>query len=173
MVTIITKLNEITQVKSIILMRHAKSSWKNADLEDFKRPLNERGKNDAPLMADVLARYPIRIDLLISSNAVRALETAKIVAERLKIKLTTNEKLYMASSNSIIKIINGIDERFSNLLIIAHNPGLTNLVNEISNYQIENLPTDGLIAFSLEGRWIDFGKKKCKFLFYEFPKKYR
>lgn len=160
-------------MKTLILMRHAKSSWNNPNLPDFERPLNKRGKFDALLMAEVLRELKLNFDYLLTSSAKRAMDTAKIISDKLNLQMTIDKNLYLASSTLILEIINRIDEEFSNILIIAHNPGLTSLANQISNYQLENLPTSGIIAFTFDGIWKDFGKKKCDFLFYEFPKKYK
>lgn len=160
-------------MKTLFLLRHAKSSWKNPSLSDYDRPLNKRGKNDALLIAKLLKRKGINIDFIISSGAKRAIETAFFFAGELNLQPKVLEDLYLASSRTIIRIIDDVDDKTNSILIVGHNPGITDLVNQISNYPLENLPTSGLIAFSIEGKWKDIGKKKFDFLFYEFPKKYK
>lgn len=160
-------------MKTLILLRHAKSSWKNPSFSDYERPLNQRGKNDAQLIAKILNKKQIKIDLIISSGAKRAIDTAIFFAKELNLETKVLDDLYLASSKNIIKIIYNIDDETNSVIIVAHNPGLTDLVNEISNYPLENLPTSGLIAFSIDGKWKDFGRQNCNFLFFEFPKKYK
>lgn len=160
-------------MKTLFLLRHAKSSWKNPSLSDYDLPLNKRGKNDALLIAKLLKRKGINIDFIISSGAKRAIETAFFFAGELYLEPKVLVDLYLASSRTIIRIIDDVDDKTNSILIVGHNPGITDLVNQISNYPLENLPTSGLIAFSIDGKWKDFGKKKFDFLFYEFPKKYK
>ena len=98
-------------MKNLILIRHAKSSWKNTSLDDFDRPLNKRGKQDAPIMADRLLKRGINMDYIISSPAKRAADTAKIFAGVLSYnsEITLTDDLYEASQNQILEVINRID----------------------------------------------------------------
>ena len=162
-------------MKTLFLARHAKSYWKDQSLRDFDRPLNSRGKRDAPFMGEVLKDKKVIPDLIISSPAKRTKKTAIEIASKIgysEKKILYNEELYEASSNTIIKVLNKIDEKYNSVMIFAHNPGLTLLNNHISNNYIENIPTCGIVALQLDKKWNELGKNTCKFLYFEYPKLY-
>ena len=162
-------------MKTLYLARHAKSYWKDQSIPDFDRPLNSRGKRDAPFMGEVLKDKKVKPDLIISSPAKRTKKTAIEIASKIgysEKKILYNEELYEASSNNIIKVLNKIDEKYSSVMIFAHNPGLTLLNNHISNNYIENIPTCGIVALQLDKKWNELGKNTCKFLYFEYPKLY-
>jgi phosphohistidine phosphatase len=160
-------------MKNLILLRHAKSSWKDSRLDDFERPLNKRGKQTAPLIANILLTKNILINKIISSPSKRTTETSKIFASILKYEqdIIFEPNLYLASDIKILNTIKMIDEKSNNVLLVAHNPGITNLANKLCHHRIENIPTAGMIGFSFDGEWKNFTNEKCKFLFYEYPKK--
>jgi len=162
-------------MKTLYLARHAKSYWKDQSIPDFDRPLNSRGKRDAPFMGEVLKDKKVKPDLIISSPAKRTKKTAIEIASKIgysEKKILYNEELYEASSNTIIKVLNKIDEKYNSVIIFAHNPGLTLLNNHISNNYIENIPTCGIVALQLDKKWNELGKNTCKFLYFEYPKLY-
>jgi phosphohistidine phosphatase len=160
-------------MRNIILLRHAKSSWKDASLDDFERPLNNRGKRDASHMANRLLERGVEVDLIISSSAKRTSDTAKIFSDilGLKAEIIFEHKLYEASTQEILKIIHKIEEKYKSLLIVCHNPGITNLSNYLSNYFIDNIPTTGAVGFSLDGNWNELQNNSCKLIFFDYPKK--
>ena len=160
-------------MRKLILLRHAKSSWKDTSLDDFDRPLNRRGKKDAPIMADKLSMRKIKIDLIISSPAKRTTETAKIFANILgyQSEIIFNDKLYEASYKEILEVINLIDDKYQNVLLVCHNPGITDLANYISNYFIENISTSGIVGLSTNSSWKNINENGCTLLFYDYPKK--
>jgi phosphohistidine phosphatase len=123
------------QMRNLFLLRHAKSSWKDASLSDFDRPLSNRGKQDAPLIARQFLKNKIEIDLIISSSARRTLETGKIFENvlRLTSKILKDDNLYYASSYDMLKTITQINDNIRNVIIVCHNPGITNLANYLSN----------------------------------------
>jgi phosphohistidine phosphatase len=162
--------------KNLFLIRHAKSSWEYPELRDHDRPLNKRGKRDAPLMAKVLKKEKIKPDLILSSSAVRAFEFAKVIADELgykKNKIEVREELYMASENDLLKTVKSISDSCEIVFLVGHNPEITNFANSLSDYKTENIPTSGIfiIGFEIE-KWseVDFGKGK--FIAFEYPKKY-
>ena len=161
-------------MKNIILLRHAKSSWKDSSLNDHERPLNKRGKRDAPIMAKQLRNRNIIPDLIISSSSKRTLDTAKVFAEVLEFKshIQQSKKLYEASSYEILNHINKIDDAYNNILVVCHNPGITDLANFLSDYFVNNIPTTGMVGFSFNKSWDDLKEKSCSFLFFDYPKKY-
>ena len=160
-------------MKNLIPLRHAKSSSKDLRLDYFDRTLNNRGKQTAPLIAKILLSKNIFTDKIISSSSKRATETSKIFAAILnyETEIIYEPDLYLASHLKILNTIKMIDEKCNNVLLVAHNPGITNLANKLSDYRIENVPTSGMIGFSFNGEWKNFTNEKCKFLFYEYPKK--
>jgi phosphohistidine phosphatase len=158
-------------MKTLILLRHAKSSWDFPDLSDHDRPLNNRGKKDAPLMAEVLKKKNIAIDLIISSTSKRTMETAKVFANTLNLKIIEDRNLYLASEPEIIRMAKEIDDCYDSVILVGHNPGMTNLINLVSNTGIDNLPTTGMIGIPVKHTWNNFGSEKCEILFFEFPKK--
>jgi phosphohistidine phosphatase len=162
-------------MKTLYLARHAKSYWKDQSIPDFDRPLNSRGKRDAPFMGEVLKDKKVKPDLIISSPAKRTKKTAIEIASKIgysEKNILYNEEFYEASSNTIIKVLNKIDEKYNSVMIFAHNPGLTLLNNHISNNYIDNIPTCGIVALQLDKKWNELSKNTCKFLFFEYPKLY-
>jgi len=162
-------------MKTLYLARHAKSYWKDQSIPDIDRPLNSRGKRDAPFMGEVLNDKKIMIDLIMSSPAKRTKKTAIEIASKIgypEKKIQFNEDLYEASSNTIIKLIKKIEEKYDRVMIFGHNPGLTMLNNHISNHYIDNIPTCGIVALQFDKKWSEIDKNSCKFLFFEYPKLY-
>ena len=143
-------------MKELLLIRHAKSSWENPNLSDFNRPLNERGKKDAPKMADWL-HHQIKVDFLLGSTAVRAKRTADVFIDQLNLKTNQyafSEKLYHASPTALMKLIRETNESINSLLLVAHNPGLNDLANYLVPDFNENIPTCGIFWVRVETiRW--------------------
>ncbi len=159
---------------TLFLLRHAKSSWDNAILDDIDRPLNKRGKGDAPLMGRFLTEKGDIPELIISSTAKRALSTAKRVANEIgykSSKIKKNEKLYMADTEDFRNVIEEIDDNIRKLMLVSHNNGITDFANFISNSDIGNIPTCGIvkIEFTLT-RWKDITHTKGRLIYFEFPK---
>jgi phosphohistidine phosphatase len=163
-------------MKTLILVRHAKSSWENKNVTDFERPLNDRGKRDAPFIADILKKKEIEVNLILSSPATRALTTAQIFAKELGISekdIIANKSIYEAGRKELLKILQETDDSINNLMLFGHNPGLTYLSNYLCDFETDNLPTCGVISMQLDfDSWKYLGNKSCTFKFLEFPKKY-
>jgi len=163
-------------LKRIYLVRHAKSSWSNADLRDFDRPLNKRGKHDASFMAELIREKGIHPEIIVSSTAKRAFTTAEIFANGLDYqadKIIQDSNLYEAGVNDILKVISMINEDISNIMIFGHNPGLTDAANFITGSHIENISTSGVVScISDMDRWNKIGERTCTLEFFEYPKKY-
>ncbi|MBC7653137.1 MAG: histidine phosphatase family protein [Oligoflexus sp.] len=160
--------------KQLLIVRHAKSDWNDASLSDFNRPLNNRGLKDAPIIGDNLLKNSYYPDLVISSPALRALSTCKIVCKQLGIdqsKIETNSNMYEASYQQLLKIINGIDNDFDKVAIFGHNNGVTDLTVYLTDADIFNIPTSGsvLISFPFDD-WKMVSKGTGKIVFYEYPK---
>ena len=163
-------------MKTLMLMRHAKSSWKDEKLDDFDRPLNRRGRRDAPFMGKILALKSIRPGMIVSSPAVRALATAIAVAEELGYPanyLKTEKRLYEAPARQILQVIREWTDPVDNVLLVAHNPGLTNLANLLACAELANIPTAGIVSVDLDvEHWSDTGEGRGNMRWFEYPKKF-
>ena len=159
-------------MKKIFVLRHSKSSWKDSSLGDFHRPLNSRGKTDAPMMSSYLSTRIDMIDFLHCSSAIRTSDTSKYFIERINfINIEYDESLYHSSSLEIINNIKYYDEQYNSAMIIAHNPGLTNFVNEITNVMLDNLPTTGLVEINFDcAKWADISDENSTVIDIKFPK---
>ena len=164
-------------MKRIYLVRHAKSSWAQMDLNDFDRPLNERGQKDAPVMAERLYKKKIEIDALISSPAVRAKNTAILFSKVLDIKekkITYVDELYHAGISNFDSVIASMDDDFKRIVLFSHNPGITEFANTLVNdVHVDNMPTCSIFAVEADvKKWKDFKNSKKTFLFFDYPKKF-
>ena len=162
-------------MKSLYIIRHAKSSWGDFSLPDIERPLNERGKNDAPMMAQRLLDKKIVIDVFLSSPATRALKTCKLFCKEYKRKedsIIIQNDLYHASVDAFYKVIDTIDNKFKSAAIFSHNPGITEFVNSFGlNVKIDNMPTCAVFGLKLlSDNWEDFKKADKVFDFFQYPK---
>ncbi len=162
-------------MKTLTLVRHAKSSWKDASLRDRDRPLNKRGHRDAPVMGKRLHEHGIRPSLIVSSPARRAWTTAKIFAKELSYPrefLQRDENLYLASVDRILDVIVAQDEGFNSLMIVGHNPGFTDFANFLSPGLTHNLPTAGVVSVSIDqDHWNLYEQPKTELLVHDWPKK--
>ena len=161
-------------MKTLLLIRHAKSSWKDSSIEDFDRPLNERGKSDAPVMAHRMLDKDVPIDIFISSPAKRAKKTAEIFAKEYKTKkddIVFKSELYGAGEFAFYDVISKIDDKFQHAAIFSHNPGLTDFANQLTEVRTDNIPTCGIFAIKADCKnWADFRTAKKECLFFDFPK---
>lgn len=160
-------------MKNILLLRHAKSSWKNKGLNDIDRPLNKRGLKDAPLMAERFASMNILPDLIISSSSKRTSITVEYFRKVLthKYEFIITEQLYLANSDELLEILSNVDEKFKVVMLVCHNPGITDLANILGNKFIENVPTCGLVGLSYNGLWSEIVHKSVDLMFFDYPKK--
>lgn len=165
-------------MKKLYLIRHAKSSWDDLKINDFDRPLNDRGKKDAARMGKRLKEKGLAPDMVVTSPAVRALETCKIICTEIGFdhaKIIEVPKLYHADAEQILEEVSAIKDRVNddeeNMLLFGHNPGLTDFTNRLLNEHILNIPTAGIVCAELVIRkWknVDWG---CgKLLFFDIPK---
>ena len=162
-------------MKTLTLVRHAKSSWKDSQLSDRERPLNKRGERDAPVMGKRVVDAGIRPSLIISSPAVRAWTTAKIFARALAYPmefLQREDGLYLASLDNLLDAVATQDAGFNSLMLFAHNPGLTDFANYLVPGLSSNLPTAGVVSVNLEcDDWMLYDRPKTELVVYDYPKK--
>jgi len=169
-------LYSLLYMKKLYIVRHAKSSWAESDLSDYERPLNERGKRDAPRMGKRLKEKDFQPDLVLSSPAKRALSTARKICKAIdynKDDIKTDKRLYHADEETILSVIHELKQKFNTVMLVGHNPGLTDFVNALSSNRldIDNIPTCGVAAFSFPGdQWKDVAWGEGEFLFFDFPK---
>ena len=163
-------------MKTIYLVRHAKSSWKYPDLDDFERPLNKRGSKSAPFMGTILKKLKVRPDLILSSPANRAAMTARIIADKISYPLENicfSESIYEFSANALIDVIKDLDDVVNKAMLVGHNPALTDLANYIGDKAISNIPTSGVFCADLDiPSWAKISDHCGKLKFFEFPKKH-
>jgi len=161
-------------MKTLLLVRHAKSSWDDPAMTDFDRPLNERGKKDAPAMADRLIARGIIIGSFISSPAKRAKKTAKIFSQafqRNEEEIILIPELYLASSGVFESVLASIEIDSETIALFSHNPGITDFANTLTAARIDDIPTCGIFAVSIEtDDWKNFRAAKKEFLFFDYPK---
>ena len=157
--------------RTLLLVRHAKSSWKHPELEDSERPLNKRGTRDAPVMGQRLLARSMLPDLIVSSPAVRALTTAQLIAHEIGCspeKVVVDDDLYAATPRDVLNAVSVLDDCVQMALVVTHNPAITELANQISDAPIDNVPTCGILTIQTpawnciaSGTMVDF----------DFPKK--
>jgi phosphohistidine phosphatase len=142
----------VPPMKTLILVRHAKSSWEDAALPDKERPLNERGKRDAPDMGKRLAKRDVKPELILSSPARRAFATAKIIAKSLGYKLkniVVDDRLYPGAADEILNSIHRLDKQLDRVMIVGHNPALADLAHRLSS-EIDRMPTCAVAKFRFD-----------------------
>ena len=161
-------------MKELILVRHAKSDWGDPGLDDFDRPLNERGKKDAPAMAQRLLDKKISIDLIVSSPAKRAAKTAKAFAEAYDIKksdILFLPELYLASTSTFFQVVTELDPAAKTVALFSHNEGITDFANQLCRTRIDNIPTCAVFAVKLKAdHWNQFRDAEKEFWFFDYPK---
>lgn len=137
-------------MKTLLLMRHAKSSWKDTELADHERPLKKRGHKDVANIAKVLKKKELIPDYILTSSAVRSVETAKDLAEKLAFaeEISVQDVLYMAEPRTYIEKIQAVPDTYNRLLVVGHNPGLESLV-QILGDKIDSMPTGGVAVIVL------------------------
>jgi phosphohistidine phosphatase len=163
-------------MKTLYLIRHAKSSWNYPELEDFERPLSRRGRKSALLMGKILNNLKAAPDLLISSPANRAAMTARTIADAIQYpldKIQYREAIYLADETVLIQVIMNISDSVKRAMFIGHNPGLTGLANTIADQPIDNIPTSGICCMDFNiASWKGIRKHNGKLRFFDFPKKH-
>jgi phosphohistidine phosphatase len=161
-------------MKNLILVRHAKSSWADFSVKDIDRPLNDRGKKDAPLMAKRLLEKDISIDAFISSPAKRARKTAELFAKEYdekKENIIFFESLYLASPPGFFDVIGKTNDKFKTIAVFSHNEGITDFANSLTTTKIDDMPTCSIFAVKADIKhWSDFKDAEKEFWFFDYPK---
>ncbi len=138
-------------MKKLFIMRHAKSSWEDAALTDFERPLNDRGQRAAPFMGELMARKGFARSIILSSPAVRAKTTAQLVKEsgKLDAEIRFEHRIYEASPHALSQVVSEIDDAHRSAMLVGHNPGIEGFIRFLTG-QIEPMPTAAFAVIELE-----------------------
>lgn len=160
--------------KKLLIIRHAKSDWADFNLSDFNRSLNKRGEKNAPEMAKRLVKKGLFPKQLVSSPALRAITTAKYFAKELGIKkseILKEPDIYEALTQTLLDTINNLDDRSDFTALFGHNPGITQLVNDLCDSDIYNIPTCGmaLIGFPFD-QWEMISRGTGELIFFDYPR---
>jgi phosphohistidine phosphatase len=158
-------------MRTLTLMRHAKSSWDDPSVSDHDRPLNGRGKKAAKTMAERLKDSGYEPDLVIVSSARRTQETAEALRKRYGKTLTirTEPRLYEAEAEAYADVIRGVDDKIKHLMIIGHNPTVEWMAEALGGGS-EGMPTAAYIRLEIPSKWGDFRFETLNVLAYDFPK---
>ncbi len=164
-------------MRTAYFIRHAKSSWSDMSLRDFDRPLNKRGKRDAPFMAQKLHEFGIQPDAIISSPANRAFTTANHFAKALSIlpqNIIQESAIYEAYASTVLKIVQAQPKHFQIILVFGHNPAFTMIANMFKGgSHIDNVPTCGIVKVEAKvDKWKNFTPKNGLLTEFHFPKQY-
>ena len=161
-------------MKTLLIIRHAKSSWDNSIINDIDRPLNDRGKRDAPVMARRLIKTNVKIGLFVSSPAKRARSTAEFFIReygRSEKEILFVPELYHAPVQTFRDTISRLDDRYDSVAIFSHNPGITAFANTLTSVRLDNMPTCSIFAVtSLAMQWHEFSSAGSTFWFFDYPK---
>ena len=164
-------------MKYLYLIRHAKSSWDNPGIADIDRPLNKRGKRDAPLMGGRLQQQGVMPDLIYVSPARRARKTAKIIAGCVgypQERIVKRKDIYSSDINLLLRVIQGTDDEVSSLFLVGHNYVLTDLAELLTSEVLGNVPTCGIVGVELPiASWQELTGGRGTMLFFDYPKKHQ
>jgi phosphohistidine phosphatase len=161
-------------MKTLFLVRHAKSSRDGPSLPDRDRPLDDRGMQDAPKMGKRLAKRDVKPDLLLSSPALRALTTAHLIAEEVGYKrkdIVVDDRLYASSADDLLAVIRALDKKLNRVMLFGHNPEFSDLAHRLSN-EIIGMPTSAVVEFNFDTKaWSEVGEVKPAKVVFDYPKK--
>ena len=161
-------------MKILYLMRHAKSSWSFDELSDHQRPLNSRGRDDAPAMGRALAERRITVDYLLSSSAVRAMSTAALVAREINYpheQITVLDDLYRADVPGLLRVLRRCPDAATSVLLVGHNNTITEAANQLSPSPISELSTGAIVCLHFRtDHWADLDPANAEFYFYDTPR---
>ena len=159
-------------MKRLLIMRHAKSSWKDHSLADFERPLNKRGRRTAPKMGTLMKEKELIPDLIVSSPAARAFETQKLVADAagFTAEVVTERAIYEASLNTLLNVISSFPDEKASILMTGHNPGFEMVVGFLAG-DYYRMPTAALAEFAVDSEeWRLIRPENCRLLQHFIPK---
>lgn len=161
-------------MKHLILVRHAKAAWNRSDIADIDRPLNDTGRREVPTMGERLAARDIMPDMIMSSPAERALHTATMLAPYVKLpsdRIVIQDELYLADTDILLSITQLTDANVDCMIIVGHNPGLTQFANMMTEVAVDNIPTCGMyhMKFDIDA-WHKVDLKIGDYVAFDFPR---
>lgn len=164
-------------MKTLYLIRHAKSSWADPGLDDIHRPLNHRGKRDAPFMGSLLQQQGVQPDMIYSSPAKRARKTAKKIARKVGYPVTGIEQhagIYTSDMQSLLTVIRETGDAVETLFLVGHNFVITDLAEYLTAKPLGNIPTCGVVGISFAcDSWAKIAASEGVLLLFDYPKKHR
>jgi phosphohistidine phosphatase len=161
--------------RTLVMIRHAKSSWANPLQSDFERRLSDRGEHDAPAMGERLKKQGLIPDLIIASSAKRTKQTARKIAKEVGYdpeEIRYEEKLYHCIPPVFEEVLADVKDKVNTVFIVAHNPGITEFVNQFSpEFKVDNMPTCGIVGVHVEtDEWNSFAIAKKKVFLFDYPR---
>lgn len=160
-------------MKTLLLIRHAKSSWKFPELADHDRPLNKRGQRDVPIMANRIAQQAFDLQVIYSSSANRALTFAQAIGEACQVVVETQRKFYTFSDSELLRQIQRLPDQHQQLAVVGHNPAMTEVVNYLGGEDIANVPTAAYVVVrSSATKWAKISPKNCQLIDFDYPKRH-
>ena len=164
-------------MKTLTLLRHAKSSWSDSTLDDFDRPLNKRGKHNAPFIAQKLVEKGFSPELILASPAKRAKITTKFVSQAIDYPLKDiiwDKNIYSLGMAYLVSLIQKQNSRHQHILLVGHNFELTDFANFLCTKEVDNIPTMGAYSMNMEiDNWSEVRNKCAELAFFEYPKLYK
>ena len=161
-------------MKKLVIVRHAKSSWSSDGLADHERPLNSRGRHDAPMMARRLRERGLQPDLIVASTACRAMQTAALFAEALDYdegRIEAQSLLYAASPAAWLDCVAALSDAVGTVIVIGHNPEVTELANALTPVNVDDLPTCAVLELTYEAKdWSAIAAQEPQHWHLDFPK---
>ena len=161
-------------MKTITLIRHGKSSWKNPELQDLDRPMNRRGRHNSVTMGERLSLKELVLTTMYCSPAVRATETAMLVAEAIGLPMNSIQitpLLYTFNYEELLGWMKSLEQNDDDLSVVCHNPAITDLVNFLALSNLEKIPTCGVVVLQLNvSRWDRLGAGIAEISYYDYPK---
>ena len=162
-------------MKTLYLLRHAKSSWDDPELKDLERPLADRGIRDIPKMASRFQKRGDTVDCVVTSPALRALTTAKMIAGKIGFppdEIASNPELYFAGASMLLKAVRLLDANCQSAMLVGHNPAITAFADEICDGRIDYIPTCGLLKLKFPvQQWEEIQEALGQLVYFDYPKK--
>ena len=163
-------------MKTLYLIKHAKSNWGIPDIRDFERPISKSGAKDVNTISSYLMIQNILPDIMLSSCALRAQETTDLLANKIGYegKKIFLEELYMTTAEDIQEIIMAQDDSFNHIFVIAHNPQISEFINLVIEEHFSKMPSMGVVALNFDiDEWSEMENTKGKVDFFIFPKQFK
>ncbi|MFT6098000.1 MAG: phosphohistidine phosphatase [Arenicella sp.] len=158
-------------MKKLLLLRHAKSSWADDDLDDHERPLNSRGERDSVTMARFIADADEGLDVIFSSTATRALDFAHVISELTDVTLVPELSFYTFDEDQLMEIIRSLPDDANRVAVVAHNSAIHQVANRLSENELDKFPTAAVASFVCHvDEWREVNESNCELSYFQTPK---